>query len=154
MIYKFWMNALLFASVANSGGVDYYSASDLQAKAKTMAEKTPGITPIAVVTPMAKYGNDYTLLIYRNADGLAELHEHESDLYLVVEGEATLVSGGSMLDRKVKSAGEFTGSGILNGQSQLLKKGDVVHIAPNIPHQLKVQTGQSFSYFVQKVKEQ
>jgi mannose-6-phosphate isomerase-like protein (cupin superfamily) len=154
MIYKLWINALLFASAANSGGVDYYSASDLQANAKMMAAKSPGITHVAVVNPLAKYGNDYTLLIYRNADGLAELHEHESDLYLVVEGEATLISGGTMLDRKVKSAGEFTGSGILNGQSQLLKKGDVVHITPNIPHQLKVRTGQSFIYFVQKVKEQ
>ncbi len=107
-----------------------------------------------VVNPLLKYGNDYTLLVYRNADGQAELHEHESDLYMVVDGEATLVSGGSMVDRTSQSPGEFRGSGISNGESQTLRKGDVVHIAPNIPHQLKVKPGQTFSYFVQKVKEQ
>jgi mannose-6-phosphate isomerase-like protein (cupin superfamily) len=160
MIHKISAHAVLFLLAgllpANSGrdGVDYYSATDLQAKAKTMAANTKTVTHTAVVNPMVKYGNDYTLLVYRNADGLAELHEHESDLYLVVDGEATLVSGGTMIDRKVKSEGEYTASGIQGGQSQVLRKGDVVHISPNLPHQLKVKPGQSFSYFVQKVKEQ
>ena len=143
-----------FPGLANSQGIDYYSAADLQAKAKAMGAKENTISNTPVVNPLAKNINDYTLLVYRNADGQAELHEHESDLYLVVEGEAMLVSGGTMLDRKVKSPGEFTGSGIANGQSQTLRKGDVVHIAPNLPHQLKVKSGQSFSYFVEKVKEQ
>ena len=135
-------------------GVDYYSASDLQAKARTMGSSTKADSNTPTVNPLVKYGNDYTLLVYRNADGQAELHEHESDLYMVVDGEATLVSGGTMLDRKPKTAGEFVGSGISNGQTQKLRKGDVVHIAPNVPHQLKVSSGQTFSYFVQKVKEQ
>ena len=139
---------------AGTQGVDYYSASELQGKAKEMGANAKSNSNTPVVNPLLKYGNDYTLLVYRNADGQAELHEHESDLYMVVDGEATLVSGGTMLEKKGKSAGEFVGSGISNGQSQALKKGDVVHIAPNIPHQLKVKSGQTFSYFVQKVKEQ
>ena len=139
---------------AGTQGVDYYSASELQAKAKQMGANAKSKSNTPVVNPLLKYGNDYTLLVYRNADGQAELHEHESDLYMVVDGEATLVSGGTMLGRNMNSAGEFTGSGISSGQSQALKKGDVVHIAPNIPHQLKVKSGQTFSYFVQKVKEQ
>lgn len=154
MIYNLFLHALLFAVVGTSTGIDYYSASDLQTKVKTLRDKTQNITHAAVTNPLVRYGNDYTLLAYRNADGLPELHEHESDLYMVVEGEATLVSGGQMLDRKMKSVGEFTGSAIVNGESQLLRKGDVVHIAPNIPHQLKVKAGQNFSYFIQKVKEQ
>lgn len=140
--------------LANSGGIDYYSASSLKAKAETMAAKATPDSHTAIVTPFVKYGNDYTLLVYRNADGLAELHEHESDLYMVLDGEATLVSGGRMLNRKQKSAGEFLGSGIADGQSQVLRKGDIVHISPNLPHQLKIKPGQTFSYFVQKVKEQ
>jgi len=139
--------------LASTQGIDYYSVSDLQAKAKTMGKKVKTISNTPVVNPLVKYVNDYTLFVYRNADGQAELHEHESDLYMVVDGEATLVSGGTILDRKVKSPGEFTGSGISDGQSQTLRKGDVVHIAPNLPHQLKVKSGQSFSYLVEKVKE-
>ena len=146
--------AMPLPGLARTQGVDYYSASGLQEKAKALgvSAKTQSSTP--TVNPLLKYGNDYTLLVYRNSDGQAELHEHESDLYMVVDGEATLVSGGKMLGRTVKSEGEFTGSGISNGDSQSLRKGDVVHISPNIPHQLKVKPGQTFSYFVQKVKEQ
>ena len=140
--------------LAATQGVDYYSASGLQEKAKAMGANAKAQSSNPVVNPLLKYGNDYTLLVYRNADGQAELHEHESDLYMVVDGEATLVSGGSMVDRTSQSPGEFRGSGISNGESQTLRKGDVVHIAPNIPHQLKVKPGQTFSYFVQKVKEQ
>jgi mannose-6-phosphate isomerase-like protein (cupin superfamily) len=145
--------AAALALAANAGSVDYYSAGELQSKSNAMAANTHGVVHTAVVTPLAKYGNDYTLLIYRNADGLAEMHEHESDLYVVVDGEATLISGGTLVERKVKSAGEFTASGIHNGKSQVLKKGDVVHIAPNIPHQILVKSGGSVSYFVEKVKE-
>ena len=156
-LFRFSRYILLLAfplgSFAATAGVDYYSTSDLQAKAKTMAASAKAESTAPVVNPLLKYSNDYTLFVYRHANGQAELHEQESDLYLVVDGEATLVSGGNMLDKKVKSPGEFTGSGISNGQSQLLRKGDVVHISPNIPHQLKVKSGETFTYFVQKVKE-
>lgn len=140
------------AILARPSGVDYYSAADLQAAAKAAAARAKPDTHSAIVTPLVKYGDDYTLFAYRNADGQAELHEHESDLYIVVDGEATLITGGQMLNRKQKAAGEFTGSGILNGESHMLRKGDVVHIAPNVPHQLKLKSGQTFSYFVEKVK--
>ncbi len=139
---------------AATQGVDYYSASGLQDKAKAMGANAKPSSSTPVVNQLSRYGNDYTLLVYRNSDGQAELHEHESDLYMVVDGEATLVSGGSMLHRTSASPGEFRGTGISNGESQTLRKGDVVHIAPKIPHQLKVKPGQTFSYFVQKVKEQ
>ncbi len=148
------LTALPLLGMAATQGVDYYSASGLQDKAKAFGANAKSNSSTPTVSPLLKYGNDYTLLVYRNSDGQAELHEHESDLYMVVDGEATLVSGGAMLGRAMKSAGEFTGSGISNGESQILRKGDVVHISPNIPHQLKVKSGQTFSYFVQKVKEQ
>ena len=159
MTYKNLSRALFlilpgFLLADSTGGVDFYPASDLQAIAQKLAAKTAPNTHAATVNPLVKYGNDYTIFAYRNADGLAELHEHESDLYVVIDGTATLVSGGAMLDRKEKSPGEYTGSGISNGQSRVLRKGDVVHISPNLPHQLKVKSGDTFSYFVQKVKEQ
>jgi mannose-6-phosphate isomerase-like protein (cupin superfamily) len=144
--------ALPLAMLASSKGVDYYSAADLQAKAKASAARAKPDTHSAIVTPLLKYEGDYTLFAYRNADGQAELHQHESDLYIVVDGEATLITGGEMLNRKLKAPGEFIGSGISNGESQVLRKGDVVHIAPNVPHQLKLKPGQTFSYFVEKVK--
>ena len=145
--------AVPLLSLAATQGVDYYSSSDLQTKAKQLRAKAEPNSHTPTVSPLLKYQNDYTLLVYRKSDGQAELHESESDLYLVVDGQATLVRGGTMMNRATKSDGEYTGSGISGGQSQILRKGDVVHIAPNIPHQLRVESGQTFTYFVQKVKE-
>lgn len=157
MTYKNIGCVLAFAAPlvlhAAENGVQYYSASDLKSQAKMLAGKTPLNSHVAAVEPLMQYKNDHTALIYRDADGLAELHENESDLYFVVGGEGTIVTGGTILDRKQKSVGEFTGSGISGGHSQPLKTGDVVHIAPDVPHEIKVKPGMTLSYFVQKVKE-
>jgi quercetin dioxygenase-like cupin family protein len=45
------------------------------------------------------------------------------------------------------------GTGIEGGQSQKLGVGDIVHIAPNTPHQLKLAPGKTFTYFVVKVHQ-
>jgi mannose-6-phosphate isomerase-like protein (cupin superfamily) len=136
-----------------STGVDYYSASSLKGEAGKLAAKTKPGSNSPTVNPVAKYPHDYTLLVYRNANGSAEMHEHESDLYVVLDGEATLMSGGKMEQQHTKSEGEYLGTGISGGHAQKLTKGDIVHISPNIPHQLLIEQGNTFSYFVVKVKE-
>jgi hypothetical protein len=72
---------------------------------------------------------------------------------MVVEGEATLITGGKMVNSKTESPGELRGTGIEGGQSQKLAAGDVVHIAANTPHQLTLAPGKTFTYFVVKVHQ-
>jgi mannose-6-phosphate isomerase-like protein (cupin superfamily) len=141
------------ANTSANTGVDYYSAGSLTGAEKKLAAKTKASSNSPTAEPLAKYSHDYTLLVYRNASGSAEMHEHESDLYLVLDGEATLKSGGKMVGQHTKSEGEYLGTGISGGHAQKLGKGDVVHISPNIPHQLLIEPGHTFSYFVLKVKE-
>ncbi len=149
--------ALLLASLTarvfgQEKGVDYYSAADLQKQAQEAASQQHKAGEPSV-RKLQTYVNDYSLVVARDKSGQAELHEHESDLYLVLDGAATIVTGGTMVDRKMKSEGEFVGSSITGGHSQKLAQGDVVHISPQIPHQLVLEPGATFRYFVLKVKE-
>jgi mannose-6-phosphate isomerase-like protein (cupin superfamily) len=131
--------------------VDYYSASQLQELSKKLSteQKTNGL----VTRQLDKYQNDWTLLVYRDTSGTAEMHAHASDFYVVVAGNGTLVTGGTMVDSKTVREGEFMGKSVKGGHSQQLNPGDVVHIQPNTPHQILMQPGHTLSYFVLKVKE-
>jgi hypothetical protein len=44
------------------------------------------------------------------------------------------------------------GSGITGGTTQQLEPGSIVHIGTMVPHQLLLTPGNSFTYFVVKVK--
>ena len=85
----------------------------------------------------------------RMESGLVEIHEHETDVVYVLEGSATLVAGGKMLNGKTVSPGEIRGTDIEGGDTRTLAKGDVVVIPPNTPHWFKTVTN-PFLYFVVK----
>lgn len=70
----------------------------------------------------------------RDAPGQAEIHQHETDVIYVVQGSATLVTGGELIDPKTTAPGETRGSAVRNGKTQRIGKGDVVVVPVNTPH--------------------
>jgi glc operon protein GlcG len=87
---------------------------------------------------------------HRNAAGQVEVHDKQTDVFYVVDGEATLVTGGTMVDGKVTTPGQWLGASINGGQTQRIAKGDVVVIPAGVPHWFK-EVPKSVSYFVVKV---
>jgi mannose-6-phosphate isomerase-like protein (cupin superfamily) len=85
----------------------------------------------------------------RVAPGVAEVHDGETDVFYIVEGTATLVVGGTVVEPRVESRGETRGSSIRGGESHSLKPGDVVIIPPGTAHQFTEVRG-PFHYFVVK----
>lgn len=130
--------------------VDIYSAKDLAAAKNKLAQKR---APFAA-QDLARYGNHYTMLAYRDATGSAELHEHEADFFVVESGEATLVTGGKIIGAKTQKPGEIRGSSITGGERRSIATGDIVHIPAGVPHQLLIEKGRQFTYFVVKVTGQ
>ena len=142
------------AQDAGSGAAaspDVYSQDDLTGMEKKLKEKTDA-SGLATQT-IKKYSTDYSMLAFRTQSGKAELHEKFADFYVVVDGKATLVSGGKMVNGKTTAPGEVRGDSIQDGKETMLKKGDIVHIPANIPHQLLLTKGDSFQYFIVKVQE-
>jgi mannose-6-phosphate isomerase-like protein (cupin superfamily) len=142
------------AQDAGSGAAatpDVYSPEDLSGMEKKLKEKVDA-SGLATQT-IKKYSTDYSMLAFRTQSGKAELHEKFADFYVVVAGDATLVSGGKMVNGATTAPGEVRGDSIQGGQESKLKKGDIVHIPANIPHQLVLSKGDTFQYFIVKVQE-
>lgn len=85
----------------------------------------------------------------REKPGLVEVHEHETDVVYVLEGTATLVTGGRLVDPKEIAPGEIRAGDVEGGEAHKLARGDVVIIPPNTPHWFK-EASNPFLYFVVK----
>jgi len=144
--------ALSVIKVSHAQQIDHYTPDSLLQEAKPLKEKADSTNGAASET-LQKYGVDYTMLSVRSKDGIPELHEKFADIFVVVDGSATLISGGELAKPQSISPGEFHGSTILRGNATSLVKGDVVHIPPNTPHQLLIPKDVTLTYFVVKVKE-
>lgn len=139
-----------FCSFAATPGVDVHSAKELNGLSQKLAAKKSRFASQS----LERYGNHYALLAERSSNGSAELHEHETDIYFVLKGNATLVSGGKMVNPHTEKPGEVRAPSIQGGDRQAIGAGDVIHISANIPHQLLVPEGKEFSYYVVKVTGQ
>src|ERR1700704_2247251 len=88
---------------------------------------------------------------HRNKPGEVEVHARETDIFYVTDGEATLVVGGTVVGGKTTGPGQIRGTDIQGGQTQRLKKGDVVTIPAGTPHWFKELATPSISYLTVKV---
>jgi mannose-6-phosphate isomerase-like protein (cupin superfamily) len=135
---------------AEPAGYKYWSAAELKGMSKPLSVKAAAHTSRE---DLADFGVDHALMIHRDASGVAELHEAESDLMVIVSGNGELIVGGTMPNAKPTTAGEVRGPSIDGGRHQKLSPGDIVHIPPKTPHQLLLDAGAQITYFTLKVKE-
>lgn len=85
-----------------------------------------------------------------NAPGQVEVHEHDTDIFYVTEGTATIVTGGRTEGGKSTAAGEVRGDTITGGTTRRLAKGDVIVIPNGVPHWF-TEVSNPFLYLVVKV---
>src|SRR5215813_2762029 len=85
----------------------------------------------------------------RNMAGQVEVHEKETDIFYIMEGEATFVTGGTMIGGKQSRPNQWLGSDIQGGETHHLTKGDVIVIPAGTPHWFK-QVPSSIKYFTVK----
>lgn len=130
--------------------VDIYSTKDLAGMRDKLAQKHASFAS----AELARYGNHYTMLARRDATGSAEVHEHEADIFVVEGGEAAIVTGGKVVNGRREKPGEIRGSAIEGGERHALGAGDIIHIPAGVPHQLLIDKGKPFTYFVVKVTGQ
>lgn len=119
----------------------------------------------AYLRKMAKHGNgsasetlkEYpqhcAMLSFRGRDGEAEVHEKFADLFCVLAGKATLVTGGAVNGAQTVAPGETRGVSIEGGARQMLRAGDFAHVPAGTPHQLLVKAEDTITNLVLKVQE-
>lgn len=110
----------------------YTSASDVQGMiAKSKAERKDQPT---IASPLIRSAPYNVNLEYRASIGPAALHEKEVEMFYVVEGSGTLVTGGKLTNEKRNNADNLGGTGIEGGQSREVAKGDFFFVPANTPH--------------------
>jgi len=74
------------------------------------------------------------LTSHRIEPGQVEVHAQYGDIMYVIEGSATVVTGGNVVDGKTTAPGEIRGKSITGGSSNHLVPGDVLVIQAGTPH--------------------
>jgi mannose-6-phosphate isomerase-like protein (cupin superfamily) len=118
-------------------------ADQMREQAKTSKDAPTGI--------LEKHLDSSTILAFRDRDGKAEMHEQFQDVFVILRGTATLVTGGTIASPTTTAPGEIRGVSVQEGVRKKLQEGDIVHIPAGVPHQLLLDSGGTFTYFVAKI---
>jgi hypothetical protein len=143
---------LLSAQETMPEGFEHWTADSLkQLDQKLSAEA--GKNPHHIgMQRLGDFPNDTFMLSRREADGIVEWHETQADVFFVQSGSATLLVGGTMVGGETTEPHEKRNGTIQGGIRRKLSAGDVVRIAPKVPHQILLDGAQNFTYFVIKLK--
>jgi uncharacterized protein GlcG (DUF336 family) len=87
----------------------------------------------------------------RVAPGEVEYHARTVDVMHVVQGSATVLTGGEMVGVRSVGDGELRAASVTGGESHELAEGDVLAIPAGVPHQF-TRVSDPFLYFVVKVE--
>ena len=83
---------------------------------------------------------------------LHEVHDGSDDVYYVLDGEGTLMLGGSLVEPSQTAPGEWRSKSATGGTKVTVKKGDLIVVPRGTPHQRTV-TGKGFSMIQIKIFE-
>jgi mannose-6-phosphate isomerase-like protein (cupin superfamily) len=131
---------------------DHWSTAELLERAKHLRDLAAKGDGSASET-LEKYPHHYTMLAFRQHSGGGELHQNFADIFFILDGRASVLTGGSLADQKSSGPGEIRGKSVEGGTRQEVKAGDVVHIPAAMPHQMLLAEGESVTYYVVKVEE-
>lgn len=92
------------------------------------------------------------VLANRRESGVVEFHEHTSHVFILVEGEATLVVGGTMVDAKQTAAGQMRAPSLQGGTTYHMTKGDVITIPAKTPHWFKEVPTKTVAYYAVNIE--
>ena len=97
-------------------------------------------------------GSNFKVMgLRRHGPGEVEVHDTDTDIFYVVEGHATFVTGGTLTGGKHIASDEIRGGMLAGGETRHLAQGDVIIIPKGIPHWFK-EVPDSIEYFVVKVR--
>ena len=105
-----------------------------------------------VSATMAKGGsiiNDRGLVVLANRRGAGEVEVHEktNHVFIIVEGEATFITGGTLVNARDTAPGQRRAASVEGGETHHLTKGDVITIPAKTPHWFKEVPTQTIAYY-------
>jgi len=128
-----FVSSMAFAQQPAASNRTMVSAADVAAMmAKARVDRKPDQALLA--QSMIRLDQYNVSLEYRAAVANAAVHETEAELFYVVDGSATLVTGGRLKNETRTNAANLSGSGIEGGLSRHVAKGDFIMVPEGVPH--------------------
>jgi glc operon protein GlcG len=87
----------------------------------------------------------------REKPGMVEVHVKDTDIIYVLDGSATFVTGGTMVDGKPIEPDEIRGASVAGGDTRRIAKGDVIIVPNGTPHWFQ-EVPSPLTYYVVKVR--
>jgi mannose-6-phosphate isomerase-like protein (cupin superfamily) len=78
--------------------------------------------------------NGLIVLANRASARGAEMHGKTNHVFIIVDGQGTFVTGGTLVNPKEISPGQTRADAIEGGETHHLSKGDVITVPANTPH--------------------
>ena len=94
------------------------------------------------------------VLANRREAGQVEYHEHTNHIFIMVEGEATFITGGTMVGAKRTNPEQMVATSIDGGETHHLGKGDVITIPAKTPHWWKDVSTKTVAYYAVNIEGQ
>jgi len=134
----------------------YVTAAQMKEALKTAPRQDAALIdrPVRVVDAGGHYLG-VAIVQRTSADQNALVHDKIDEIYYVLEGGGTLVTGGELVNAKRNSDSgtigpSSSGSGVNGGESKRVTAGDVVIIPAGVPHMFKQLDG-TIRYLVYRV---
>lgn len=141
------------------------SSAEIQSQAQKLAAEAVGDQALRVVSIHGEYNVSIGVVRRAKTSGKAAPsgieHREITEVYHVIEGHGTLVTGGTLDNQRefpgdspvvtVLNGPSTGGTAIQNGVSRKLGPGDVVIIPPNTPHWFSEITSDQIVYLVVRV---
>ena len=115
----------------------------------TVVTYVPNSKVTEVMTKGGEIVNDKGLIILANRRGAgeAEVHDKTNHIFIIVEGEATFVTGGTLVGAKNTAPGQIRAASMNGGQTHQLKKGDVITVPAKTAHWWKEVQTKTIAYY-------
>jgi glc operon protein GlcG len=101
--------------------------------------------------PLLEIANYKIHASHREGPGGVEVHTRDTDIIYMLEGSATLVTGGTLVEGKNIEPEEIRGKDVKGGETRRIAKGDVIIVPNGVPHWFKEVKG-PLDYYVVKVR--
>jgi mannose-6-phosphate isomerase-like protein (cupin superfamily) len=115
----------------------------------TVVTYVPNSKVTEVMTKGGEIVNDKGLIILANRRGAGEVEVHDktNHIFIIVEGEATFVTGGTLVGAKNTAPGQIRATSLNGGQTHQLRKGDVITVPAKTPHWWKEVPTKTIAYY-------
>jgi mannose-6-phosphate isomerase-like protein (cupin superfamily) len=115
----------------------------------TVVTYVPNSKVTEVMTKGGEIVNDKGLIILANRRGAGEVEVHDktNHIFIIVEGEATFVTGGTLVGAKNTAPAQIRAASLNGGQTHQLKKGDVITVPAKTPHWWKEVSTKTIAYY-------